>query len=130
MSLPRITRQYQVVMAVEPLENAYFQSFYTFLACFAQNNPFSRGSIDITTQYLPNIFGRLIHTNKSHLLGIFLVSTFYAFFFFQVMKMASKLVQNETFSERPQLSLKFVHTKRHVRQLPNVKENTIVFRLQ
>jgi len=45
------------------------------------------------------------------------------------MKMASKLVQNKTFS-RPQLSLKFVHTKGGVRQLLSVKEYTIVFRLQ
>jgi len=74
------------------------------------------------------ILGRLIQVNKNYLLGIFLVNTFGAFFFFQVMKMASELVQNKTFS-RPQLSLKFVHTKGSVRQLLNVKEYTIVFRL-
>jgi len=116
-------------MAVEPLENSYFQSFWSFLACFAKNRPFSRGSIDITAHYFLKIFGRLIQINKTYLLGILLVSTFCAFFFFQVMKMASKLVQNKTFS-RPQLSLKFVHTKGGVRQLLNVKEYTIVFRLQ
>jgi len=37
--------------------------------------------------------------------------------------------QNKTFS-RPQLSLKFVHTKGSVRQLLNIKEYTVVFKLQ
>ena len=62
-------------MPVEHLENGDFVLFWSFL----QNNPFSKDSRDLTTQYFPLIFGRLIQVNKKQLLASFPASPYFFF---------------------------------------------------
>ena len=97
-------------MPVEHLQKGYFVQFWSILACFWQNKPFSKDSTDITAQYFLLIFDVLIQVNQKHLLEPFPASTY---FFFYELKMA---IRSKT-SSRPQLSLKLVHTNGSVTQL-------------
>ena len=110
-------------MSVQHLQKGHFGLFWSFLACFWQNKPFSKDSTDITGQYFLLIFDMLIQVNQKHLLAPFPAS---AYIFFHELKMA---IRTKT-SSRPQLSLELAHTKGSVAQLHNIKEYTTIFRLQ
>jgi len=104
-------------MPVEHLKKGHFMLFWSFLAFFWQNKPFSKDSTDITAQYFLLIFDMLIQVNQKHLLAPFPACTKFSP---HELKMA---IRTKT-SSRPQLSLKLVHTKGSVTQLHNIKEYT------
>jgi len=66
-------------LPVEHLQKGHFVLFWSFVACFWQNKPFSKDSTDITAQYFLLIFDMLIQVNQKHLLAPFPASTYFFF---------------------------------------------------